>query len=187
MARPRRFSYYARLSPEDKAIYRRSDEIGAVAIPDAPALSPLVAALEEALATGKRVRVANAAVALANALLLQLGAPPVKIHVREVRPQFEGGELHGLYTYAQGGKSPKLEVWMRTAAHAKTVKFRTFLRTLLHELLHHLDVTILGLGDSFHTEGFFRRESSLVRQLLGPRPAGGERRRRRTASQLTLF
>jgi hypothetical protein len=47
------------------------------------------------------------------------------------------------------------------------VKFRTFLRTFVHELVHHLDVTGLGLPDSFHAAGFFRRESSLVRQLLG--------------------
>jgi hypothetical protein len=171
VARPRRFSYYARLSAEDQAIYRKSDAIASIPVPDAHALFPLVAALEAALDTGKRARVAAAAVALSDALLRQLGAPPVKIHVREVRPHIEGGELHGLYTYAQGAKSPKLEVWMRTAAHAKTVKFRTFLRTLLHELLHHLDVTLLELGDSFHTEGFFRRESSLVRQLLGTPPA----------------
>jgi hypothetical protein len=51
------------------------------------------------------------------------------------------------------------------------VRFRTFLRTLLHEVMHHLDVTLLGLEDSFHTPGFFRRESSLVRQLVArPRP-----------------
>ncbi len=182
--RPRRFSYYARLSPEDKAIYRQSDAIASIDVPDVAALQPLVAALEEALAVGKRVRVASAAVALSDALLRQLGAPPVKIHVREVRPRFEAGELHGLYTFAQGGKVPKLEVWMRTAAHAKTVKFRTFLRTLLHELLHHLDVTVLGLGESFHTEGFFRRESSLVRQLAGTRPKPPPLPKK---EQLTLF
>lgn len=122
--------------------------------------------VEVALGCGKRVRVAAASSALADALLAQLGAPPVKIHVREVRPQIEGGELHGLDTFATEKKAPKLEVWMRTAAHAKTVKFRTYLRTLLHEIVHHLDVTLLELDDSFHTEGFFRRESSLVRQLL---------------------
>jgi len=40
----------------------------------------------------------------------------------------------------------------------------------MHELAHHLDVTLLALEDSFHTAGFFRRESSLVRQLLGRAP-----------------
>jgi hypothetical protein len=47
------------------------------------------------------------------------------------------------------------------------VAFRTFLRTLLHEFCHHLDYTLLGLQDSFHTEGFFRRESGLFSQLVG--------------------
>jgi hypothetical protein len=165
---PRRFGYYDRLTAAQKATYRKSDAIPAVALPDAAALAPLVRALEEALEGGKRARVGTAVRAFAAALLAQLGAPPVRIHVREVRPQFDGGELHGLYTYGTDEAAPKLEVWMRTSAHERTVKFRTFLRTLVHELLHHLDVTVLGLDDSFHTEGFFRRESSLVRQLAGP-------------------
>jgi hypothetical protein len=55
---------------------------------------------------------------------------------------------------------------MRTAAHKRVVAFRTFLRTLLHELCHHLDYDLLALPDSFHTEGFFKRESSLFKQLV---------------------
>ena len=186
MARPRRFSYYDRLSGADKATYRKSDAVPVIPIPDAPALARLVVDLEVTLGSGKRARVAAATTALCDALLRQLGAPPVKIHVREVRPQIEGGELHGLYTFATEKKAPKLEVWMRTAAQAKTVKFRTYLRTLLHELLHHLDVTLLGLDDSFHTEGFFRRESSLVRQLLGIPPRNAEPPPKKK-EQLTLF
>jgi hypothetical protein len=61
---------------------------------------------------------------------------------------------------------------MRTARHGRVVAFRTFLRTLLHELCHHLDLEVLGLGESFHTEGFFRRESSLFRQLVPGPPKG---------------
>jgi hypothetical protein len=56
---------------------------------------------------------------------------------------------------------------MRTAQRRQVVKFRTFLRTLLHELCHHLDYELLRLADSFHTEGFYKRESSLLRQILG--------------------
>jgi hypothetical protein len=62
---------------------------------------------------------------------------------------------------------------MRTACHARVVAFRTFLRTLLHELCHHLDFEALGLSRSFHTEGFFKRESSLFRQLV-PSAAGAQ-------------
>ena len=55
---------------------------------------------------------------------------------------------------------------MRTARHRRVVAFRTFLRTLLHELCHHIDFELLGFAESFHTRGFFQRESSLFRQLV---------------------
>jgi uncharacterized damage-inducible protein DinB len=55
---------------------------------------------------------------------------------------------------------------MRTARHKRVVAFRTFLRTLLHEVGHHVDYTLLRLGDSFHTQGFYARESHLFHQLV---------------------
>lgn len=180
MAKIGRFAYYERLSAKDQAIYRRSDEVATIALPDLEPLRALAGKIESALATGKRSRVAAASTQLAAAMMSQLGVVGPKIHVREVRPQLDDGELHGLYTFAADGKPPKLEVWMRTAAHGSVVRFRTFLRTLVHELVHHLDVTLLGFDESFHTEGFFRRESSLVRQLA-PRPSRAKTAPSRTA------
>jgi hypothetical protein len=55
---------------------------------------------------------------------------------------------------------------MRTAKQKRVVAFRTYLRTLLHEVGHHLDYTILGFEESYHTEGFYKRESSLFHQLV---------------------
>jgi hypothetical protein len=55
---------------------------------------------------------------------------------------------------------------MRTARQRRVVAFRTYLRTLLHELGHHLDYRYLRLADSFHTQGFYQRESSLFHQLV---------------------
>jgi hypothetical protein len=55
---------------------------------------------------------------------------------------------------------------MRTARLRRVVAFRTYLRTLLHELGHHLDYRYLKLADSFHTQGFYMRESSLFHQLV---------------------
>jgi hypothetical protein len=55
---------------------------------------------------------------------------------------------------------------MRTAKQKRVVAFKTFLRTLLHELCHHLDYELLKLPDSFHTDGFYKRESSLFHQLV---------------------
>jgi hypothetical protein len=176
----RRFAYYARLSAKDKATYRRSDAIAEVPLADVEALRPLVAGIDEALASGKRVRVLKAVTAFVHAFLAQVGAPGLKLHVREVRPDLEDAELHGLYTFADGDTPPKLEVWMRTRALEKVVKTKTFVRTVVHELLHHLDVTVFALEDSFHTEGFFRRESSVVRALFGVPE-------RRGVGQMSLF
>ena len=55
---------------------------------------------------------------------------------------------------------------MRTAQRQQVVAFKSFLRTLLHELCHHLDYEHLALDDSFHTEGFYQRESSLFHQIV---------------------
>jgi hypothetical protein len=162
----KRFGYYDRLGPAQRKIYRASDAVTEVVVPDATVLRPLVVALEAALGAGKRGSVTRAAKAFVDTLLGQVNVPRVDVRVREVRPQIQDGELHGLYTFGSSKKAPRIEVWMRTAAHEKIVRFRTFFRTLLHEVVHHLDLTLLGLGESFHTRGFFQRESSLVRQLL---------------------
>jgi hypothetical protein len=61
---------------------------------------------------------------------------------------------------------------MRTAQRVQVVKFRTFLRTLVHEVCHHLDYEHYKLAESFHTEGFYARESTLMRELLGEPPRG---------------
>ncbi len=52
-----------------------------------------------------------------------------------------------------------------TAQLRKVVAFRTYVRTRLHELNHHLDIDLLELEDSFHAEGFYKRKSSLFKQL----------------------
>ena len=113
--------------------------------------------------------------ALVDGINRQLGAPPAQVRVLAARPSRDWGELHGLYEPREEGHAARLTVWMRTAQRQQIVAFRTFLRTLLHELGHHLDYAHLGLPDSFHTEGFFKRESSLFKQLVpqeGERPAG---------------
>jgi len=163
------FAYYDRLSARDQATYRRSDEIVRVVLPRPEALRPFVEVVRQALAQDDRTALAAAATRLTQALLMMLDAPPVRVEVLAVRPTLRESELHGLYTN-HPGRPPRIRVWMRTARHARVVAFRTFLRTLLHEIGHHLDYTHLKLAESFHTEGFFRRESSLFRQLVPDEP-----------------
>jgi len=160
------YAYFARLSRTNKAIYRQSDAIDRITLNDAASLRPLVRQLEKALALENRAGVEAAVRPLCDALITDVGAARLTIKVLATRPSHDWGELHGLYEPAEGRRRARLTVWMRTAQHKKVVAFRTFLRTLLHEICHHLDYEILGLDDSFHTEGFFKRESSLFHQLI---------------------
>jgi hypothetical protein len=162
------FAYYNRLSPRQKKIYRQSDAIESVALPESSAAPAIVPEVAAALSTENRRKTEQACQKLASALTEELGVPPVKIKLLAARPSRDWGELHGLYTAGEGRERAELTIWMRTAQRRQVVAFRTFLRTLLHELGHHLDYQLLKLADSFHTEGFYKRESSLMFRLAGP-------------------
>ena len=159
------FAYYARLNRAQQAVYRKSDGITELRLPRPVDLHPLVTALEGALRTEDRLATQRASEQLIRGLTDALGIPPVKTEVLAARPHAKWGELHGLYT-AERGKTPKIQLWMRTAKQKRVVAFRTYLRTLLHEVGHHIDYALLRLADSFHTEGFYKRESSLFYQLV---------------------
>ncbi len=157
------FSHYKRLTAAQQRTYRRSDGIPSIALPRAETLQALTEALERALAAGERRTTEAAAQDLLSALLQALNTKAVRVKVLEKRPARNWGELQGLY---EPGDPDRITVWMRTARRRQVVAFKTFLRTLLHELCHHLDYEHLGLADTFHTEGFFKRESSLFHQLV---------------------
>ena len=161
------FAYFERLSRRQQGIYLRSDKITAVPLPGATALRPLVVELGAALESGDRALTESACQLLANGLGRALGLPPVRVTVLAARPHAKWGELHGLYeSTGKPGQPPTITLWMRTARQKRVVAFRTFLRTLLHEMGHHLDYTLLKLGDSLHTQGFYQRESHLFHQLV---------------------
>lgn len=165
------FGYYKRLNASQKKIYLKSAGVTSILIPGPERFHPFLEYMAKALAAGHRDYTEQGAQAFVNALTRVLNVEAVQVKVLEKRPSNARGELHGLYE--RGGNKPKpvITVWMRTAKRIQVVAFKTFLRTLLHEVMHHLDYTLLKLRDSFHTEGFYKRESSLLKQLwLEPKP-----------------
>ena len=160
------FAYYARLSAARRRIYDRSDTIERIDLPDAMGLRPLIAPLEAALQAENRAEAERLCAAIAAGIVSQLKAPPLRVAVLAVRPKGDWGELHGLYLPEDEGKTAIVKLWMRTAANKRVVAFRSFLRTLLHELCHHLDYELYKFEETFHTEGFYKRESSLFHQLV---------------------
>jgi hypothetical protein len=162
-----RFDYYRSLKASERRTYDRSDAIARITLPRIAEHQRLARELEQALVAEDRAQVNRASQKLCSSILRALGSADVVVHVLARRPKNADGELHGLYTREADGSS-QIEVWMRTSEQKKVVRFKTFLRTLLHELCHHLDFTLFRLTDTYHTEGFFKRESSLVRQLVPP-------------------
>ncbi len=160
--------YFYRLPPHTQRCYLESDSITRYEfVPDRHA-SDAVAALTRVLAGGDAAATEEAARKTAAEMCRVAGVPPPTIDVREVRPKNARGELHGLFYPADSRKrtGPHIVLWMRTAERRDVVKPRTFVRTLMHELVHYFDYSVLKLEDSLHTHGFFARESFLVRTSI---------------------
>jgi hypothetical protein len=156
-------AFFYRLSPASQRAYLRSDSIEKFDFAPTPQMLRSADMLMETLVEGSQAAIGMVARQLADELCRLLRVPPISIEVRGVRPHDARGELHGIFYQT---RPPRIVLWMRTAQRHQAVKPRTFIRTLFHELGHYFDYTVLRLGDSFHTRGFFQRESSLVRALL---------------------
>ena len=171
------FAYYDKLSPARRRIYRKSDSIESLSIPPGLSLGGAIAAVAEGLRLEHRLDTQNACQRLINALAEGYRVPAVRVKVLLRRPADDYGELHGLYEPEEDGTSACISVWMRTAQKKQVVAFKTFLRTLIHEVCHHLDYELFALEETFHTEGFYKRESTLVAALLAQFAAQPEQSR----------
>jgi len=160
------FDYYHRLSGRDKAIYDRSDSVHTTKIPDPNVCAAAMLAVRDALSAERQKDTERATLTLLRNICEQLETPAPALKVLSKRPSEDWGELHGLYEPRDDYNTiGKITVWMRTAQRKQVVAPRSFLRTVIHELCHHLDYEFYALDDSFHTEGFYKRESSIYRQL----------------------
>ncbi len=166
-----RFAYYDRLTPSRQATYRQSDAITALVLPSDAVVAAPVLAIREGLALDRRAAVQAGSRNLIDALVAAFAVPAVEMRVLVVRPSDHEGELHGLYEPDEGRPTARITVWMRTAQRRQAVAFRSFLRTVVHEFAHHLDYELFKLPETFHTEGFYKRESSLANALFA---AAGE-------------
>jgi len=171
-------NYRHRLSRARQRVYDRSNSTSSIRLATTSLLRRAVAALPDVLLGADRVRVERVSQVIADEITSALKVPAVRMIVGGTRPSNARGELHGLYTPIDDGRRSTIHVWMQTAKRGAVVAPRTYLRTLLHEVCHHLDYALLGLPDSLHTEGFYQRESSLFHQIGGAEltpPARGGR------------
>ena len=160
-------AYFRRLNKTQQKIYLASDKIVRVELPNADSLQHSALGIKQELAQANVVAVEASCQKLSDHLCVELKTSKPRVHVLERRPHNNYGELHGLYEPVDIGRARgQIYVWMRTAKRQQVVAFKTFLRTLIHEFCHHLDYEYYKLADSFHTQGFFQRESSIYKQLV---------------------
>jgi hypothetical protein len=174
--------WWRRLPDGQRREYEHSDAIARVPLPPHPGLSAAVIELDAALRGEDLHGTDQASQLLATRICSGLRVPGVRVRVEGVRPHDRRGELHGLYTPGDGSRHDRILVWMRTAKRGDVVRTRTFLRTLLHEVCHHLDFVLFSLPSSFHSRGFYQRESSLLRVVVRGTPLAGAPRRGATAA-----
>jgi hypothetical protein len=161
-------AYFYRLSSRAQRTYLKSESVERFDFAPSAAARNSLDALMRVLESGNLAATTTCARALTAEICRGLMTPPVLVEVRGVRPRNTRGELHGLfYPYdPRNRRQPYIVLWMRTAQRHDVVKPKTFVRTLMHEIGHYLDYALLRLEDSYHTQGFFKRESSLVRALF---------------------
>ena len=172
------FAYFSHLSAKNKRIYLESDAIERVDLPPGLGLEAVLDDIRAALEAEGRVPLQRASQRLLDVLTGAFEVPRIKVKVLTVRPSGDWGELHGLYEPGEEGEPAVISTWMRTVARKQIVAYKSFVRTLLHELCHHLDYEMYRWAETFHTEGFYKREASLFRQLHGlaePAAAPGDR------------
>jgi hypothetical protein len=163
--------WWERLPAAQRREYERSDAIARVPLRASDALRSDVEDLERVLRADLREETQQCAERLVARICRELAAPPVAVRVAGERPHDQRGELHGLYRSSSSGRTREtITVWMRTAKRHDVVATRTFLRTLLHEVCHHLDICLFELPSSYHSTGFYRRESSLFRIVVRGTP-----------------
>lgn len=160
-------AFFNRLSKTQQKIYLASDKIKTVALSDNESLKQYSHAIEQALLSADVDQVEACSQQLIDQISQQCNVVTARAHILERRPSNKSSELHGLYEpIDKTCKQGQIYVWMRTAKRQQVVAFKTFLRTLIHEFCHHLDYEYFHLNDSFHTQGFYRRESSIYKQII---------------------
>lgn len=134
---------------------------------DAGSFALAVGDIEQGLPDSSLVRVKRGASELLETLSRAYRIPGVQLSVLDrprptLRAHRYGGELHGDYT-----PPGRIRIWARTAKRGQRVAFLTFLDTLLHEFVHHYDLTFLKLPDTVHSENFYKRVWSLRMAVKG--------------------
>jgi hypothetical protein len=148
--------------------YEASARLEAIPVPLSADLASLFGLLDTAKESDDRVLLNQACRQLLDRLTDAYGVPPPALKLLGPRPHdtFEGKLSYELFGDYDLGKK-RIRLWTRTAINKRPASSRTLLSTLCHEFMHHLDVSLLGFSNTFHTTGFFERTHRLYQAAIG--------------------
>ena len=176
-----RFAYYDKLSPARQRIYRKSDAIATLGLP---------AGLEPGLWSSDRRWLARTRQAVQSACqgsrcvdgrLSRSGGAGSGARTR---PADDYGELHGSTSRRTKASWRASTCGCARRRRSRSWRSRPFCARVIHELCHHLDYDLFALEETLHTEGFYKRESSLAKALLAQLPSPTNRQPRSSAQLL---
>lgn len=110
-------------------------------------------------------------IALLDRMARELKVPPVKLNLLD-KPQkhrHQGGRLT-YKEYAYYEQTEGITIYNKTAVRRQYLAAKSYLDTLVHEFLHHLDYELLKLKHTYHTKGFYSRLGDLMGKLQDSRP-----------------
>lgn len=141
---------------------KRTTKVKKIATEDAKILAAkLLATLEEK----KREFYSDAIV---NDMCDAVGIPHCNVVIKDQNQYHRKNEKGNLRTKTLGYYLPKsntIVIYNKTAIRQKPVAGKTFLRTLVHEFMHHYDRYKLKIR-SLHTSGFYERVNGVLEQLI---------------------
>lgn len=104
---------------------------------------------------------------LLDRLAAELSVPPVTLRFLNTpqKHRMKGGRLT-YKEYAYYEPDGRITIYNVTAVRRQYLAARSYLDTLVHEFLHHLDIHLLGLEHTFHTRGFYSRLADFMAKLM---------------------
>jgi hypothetical protein len=142
--------------------YARSNQIERLDYVPSPATRDLAAALLDGH-PAEREQPSNELLAR---MASELSVPPVSLRFLNSpqKHRRRGGRLtYKEYAFYEPGG--RITIYNVTAVRRQYLAPRSYLDTLVHEFLHHLDYHLLGLEHTFHTRGFYSRLADLMGKL----------------------
>jgi hypothetical protein len=103
---------------------------------------------------------------LLDLLAAELRVPPVKLKFKNEPQKHRRKNGRLIYKeYAYYEPDGTITIFNITAVRRQYLAPKSYLDTLIHEFLHHLDYELLKLQHTYHTRGFYSRLGDLMAKL----------------------